>query len=47
MGKRKYFTDGLNKKAIINIFYFYNNVRIKTGLNNMSSVEFRKQTFAV
>ena len=32
---------------ISDYIYFYNNVRIKTGLNNMSPVEFRKQTFAV
>ena len=31
---------------ISDYIYFYNNVRIKTGLNNMSPVEFRKQTFA-
>ena len=32
---------------ISDYIYFYNNVRIKTGLNNMSPAEFRKQTFAV
>lgn len=31
----------------LQMVYFYNNVRIKTGLNNMSPLEFRKQTFAV
>ena len=35
------------RRLIDNYIYFYNNVRIKTGLNNMSPVEFRKQTFAV
>ena len=32
---------------ISDYIYSYNNVRIKNGLNNMSPVEFREQTFAV